>query len=86
MNMIRKAIIVIFKNKSTIYGSYIKITDEKWNRHEISLQLLIFLSHFIYDKEAFTESLEVMYGLLELLEKINIYDESEKAIREIRLC
>ncbi|XP_039133224.1 uncharacterized protein LOC120270272 [Dioscorea cayenensis subsp. rotundata] len=63
---IRKAIISIFRNKSTMYAAY------------------FFNPAFLYDKEAFFETPEVLQGLLDLLEKRSVCSDSAKALREIR--
>ncbi|XP_039128915.1 uncharacterized protein LOC120265061 [Dioscorea cayenensis subsp. rotundata] len=87
MIRIRKAIMAIFRNKSTMYGPYIKIIDERWDKHlrrNLHAAAYFLNPAFLYDKEAFCETPEVMQGLLDLLEKRSICSDSEKAMREIR--
>ncbi|XP_039134542.1 uncharacterized protein LOC120271927 [Dioscorea cayenensis subsp. rotundata] len=87
MIRIRKAIMAIFRNKSTMYGPYIKIIDERWDKHlrrNLHAAAYFLNPAFLYDKEAFCETPEVMQGFLDLLEKRSICSDSEKAMREIR--
>ncbi|XP_039140492.1 uncharacterized protein LOC120277704 [Dioscorea cayenensis subsp. rotundata] len=62
MIRIRKTIMYIFINKSTMYGSYIKIIDDRWDKHlHRNLHAVAnFLNPaFLFDKEAFSENPEV---------------------------
>ncbi|XP_039145518.1 uncharacterized protein LOC120282732 [Dioscorea cayenensis subsp. rotundata] len=87
MIRIQKAIMSIFRNKSTMYGPYIKIINDRWDKHfgrNLYAAAYFLNPTFLYDKEAFSKTPEVLQGLLGLLENISICSNSAKAMREIK--
>lgn len=65
---------LIFKNKYIRYGFNIKVISERCDRYlHRHLHTVIYClnSAVLHDKEAFIETLEVMQGLLDLVEKKN---------------
>ncbi|XP_039135791.1 uncharacterized protein LOC120273227 [Dioscorea cayenensis subsp. rotundata] len=88
MFRIRKGIMSIFRDKQRLYNPYIKIVDERWDKHfrrNIHAAAYFLNPAFLYDESTFVETPEVMQGLLDLLEQRSICSNSEKAMKEIKI-
>ncbi|XP_039113715.1 uncharacterized protein LOC120249272 [Dioscorea cayenensis subsp. rotundata] len=88
MFRIHKGIMSIFRDKQRLYDPYIKIVDERWDKHfrrNIHAAAYFLNPAFLYDESTFVETPEVMQGLLDLLEQRSICSNSEKVMKEIKI-
>ncbi|XP_039137129.1 uncharacterized protein LOC120274666 [Dioscorea cayenensis subsp. rotundata] len=88
MIRIRKGIMSIFRDKQRLHDPYIKIVNERWDKHfqcNIYAAAYFLNPTFLYDESTFVETLKVMQGLLDLLEQRSICSNSAKAMKKIKI-
>ncbi|XP_050222704.1 uncharacterized protein LOC126672795 [Mercurialis annua] len=87
MRRARKAIKHMFKKKKSMYAHYIKILDERWDKHlrkKLHVAAYFLNPAFIYEPN-FCNKVEVMSGLLDILDSKGVCSGGKKAIKEIKL-
>ena len=80
MFRVRKGIMSISKDKQRLYDPYIKIIDKRWDKHlrsNIHAATYFLNPTFLYDESTFTETPEIMQGLLDLLQQKSICSNRE---------
>ncbi|XP_050222802.1 uncharacterized protein LOC126672894 [Mercurialis annua] len=87
MRRARKAIKHMFKKKKSLYAPYIKILDERWDKHlrkKLHVAAYFLNPAFIYEPN-FCNKVEVMSGLLDILDSKGVCSDGKEAIKEIKL-
>ena len=87
MRRTRLAIQEIFMNKKDLYQPYIKIIDDRWDKHlRRNLQATAYFLNpaFLY-VDNFVDTMEATTSLLDFLDTENICSDSVQAMKEVRI-